>query len=389
MHARLRLSGEMTYLNYFYDVGSSWYFIFFSLLILVVLFIRVFIKWYRFAPSRSYIQYHVIDQEITETAHDFRTCAVIGGTGFIGSHLVDGLLNNFSQSYRVIVLCRNIPPDKLKRHPGVAAYVQVDMKDYNGLVQAFANVDTVFHFGAVIPNAFVNSYEAVWRGNVDGATAVISACKTAGVKNLIYLGGFLQERFLERYVFTLSKSEVTRLILNAHEDKGLKTCVANVSIIFGQGDKFTQDFITGKATTFLNVQHEYYFMYVKTLIPLLVQLEGKLAAGDDRIAGKAIDLPGERMKSKEFFSLPEWNQRPTFVSVNVVKAVAYLNSLCAYLLNYAPLGIALCPQIVDELNASAKNDILPDKMLTIFGLKQVPSVREDIKTVVAEITKRN
>ena len=329
----------------------------------------------------------MINQEIAEPSCEFRTCAVIGGTGFIGSHLVNGLLCNTSQSYRVIVLSRNVPT-KAKRHPGVAAYVQVDMKDYGGLVQAFANADTVFHFGAIIPNAIVNSYEAVWRGNRDGAIAVIDACKTAGVKNLIYLGGFIQKNGQDRHAFSLSKSEASQLILNAHESGGLQTCVANVSIIFGQGDKFTQDFITGKATTFLNVEHEFYFMYVKTLIPLLVQLEEKLAAGDDRIGGKVIDLPGERMKSKEFFSLPEWKQRPTFMSVNTVRVLAYLNSLCARLINYAPLGMAVCPQIIDELNGSAKSNISPDKMLTIFGLKQVPSVREDLKSAVAEMTKQ-
>lgn len=369
-------------MNDFFE-ANSWYLshLFSVLAVLGVFWIcRKFIIRYRRATSDSQIQYRVINQEIPEPSGDFRTCAIIGGTGFIGSHLVNGLLCNTSQSYRVLVLSRNVPA-KAKRHPGVAAYVQVDMRDYGGLVQAFANVDTVFHFGAVIPNAVVNSYKAVWRGNRDGAIAVIDACKTAGVKNLIYLGGFIQNK----HAFSLSKSEASQLILNAHESGGLKTCVANVSIIFGQGDKFTQDFITGKATTFLNVEHEFYFMYVKTLIPLLVQLEEKLAAGDDRIGGKVIDLPGERMRSKEFFSLPEWKQRPTFISVNIARMLAYLNSLCAYLINYAPLGMAVCPQIIDELNGSVKSDISPDRMLAIFGLKQVPSVREDLKSAVAEI----
>lgn len=374
-----------------FNEANGWYFShLFSLLAIIigaVWIYRSFIRRYRRITSSSQIQYHVINQEVAELSSNFRICAVIGGTGFIGSHLVDGLLRNTSQSYRVIVLSRNIPA-KAKRHPGVAAYVQVDMKDYGGLVHAFANVDTVFHFGAVIPNAIVNSYEAVWRGNRDGAIAVIDACKTAGVKNLIYLGGFIQENRQDGHAFSLSKSEASHLILNAHEDGGLKTCVANVSIIFGQGDKFTQDFITGKATKFLNVEHEFYFMYVKTLMPLLVQLEDKLAAGDDRIAGKVIDLPGEKMKSKEFFSLPEWKQRPTFISVNVVIIFAYLNSLCARLINYAPLGMALCPQIIDELNASAKSNISPDRMLTIFGLQQVPSVREDLRSAVAEMAKQ-
>ena len=350
---------------------------------------REFIKRYRPASPHSYVQYRVIKQDREDVGESSsshcRTCAVIGGTGFIGSHLVKELVNRGNHCYRVLVLSRSIPT-KSERHPGVAGYLQVDMRDYDGLVQGFASVDTVFHFGAVIPNAVVSSYDAVWRGNIDGAIAVIKACKTAGVKNLIYLGGFIQENRKDSYVFSQSKSEVSELILKAQGDKGLRTCVANVSIIFGQGDKFTEGFITGKATTFLNMQHEKYFMYVKTLVPLLVQLEEKLSTGDKRITGKVIDLPGEKMPSNKFFSLPEWKQSPTFLSVYVVKLMAYLNLLCAYLTNYAPLGMSLCPQIIDELNAPTRRNISPDNMLAIFGLKQVPSVREDIKAAVAEMT---
>ena len=359
-----------------------------------VIFLGVFwIRRERYYPAspQSYVQYRVINQdredvgELDSSCSDCRTCAVIGGTGFIGSHLVKELVNRGNHFYRVLVLGRSIPV-KSKRHPGVAGYVQVDMRDYDGLVQAFASVDTVFHFGAVIPNAFVSSYDTVWRGNIDGAIAVINACKAAGVKNLIYLGGFIQENMKDSYVFSQSKSEVSELILKAQGDQGLRTCVANVSIIFGQGDKFTEGFITGKATTFLNMQHEKYFMYVKTLVPLLIQLEEKLTAGDDRITGKVIDLPGKKMPSNEFFSLSEWKQSPTFLPVSVVKMMAYLNLLCAHLTNYAPLGMSLCPQIIDELDAPTRRNISPDRMLAIFGLKEVPSVREDIKAAVAEMT---
>ena len=370
----------------------TWHFGYLFTLFMVVLgltWMWGFVKKYR-TSLPSYVKYCrvmntelLIDQAISDSSRDFRTCAVIGGTGFIGSHLVNELLK--SKFYRVYVLSRNIPTES-KRHPDVAGYVQVDMRDYDSLVRAFANVDTVFHLGAVIPNAFVSSEDAVWKGNRGGGIAVVGACKTAGVKNLIYLNGFEADRQQRGFVFSSSKMETSKVVLAAHGEDGLNVCVANASFIFGPGDRLSWDFVTGRVTTFPNIKQEFYFMHVSNLTQLLVQLEEKLASGDDRIAGKAVDLPGEKMTYAEFLSLPEWKRQPKFVSVGLAKALARLNTLCALLIRYAPLGDSVCPQIINDLHASMRCDVLPDDMLTIFGLEQVPSVRNSIAATVAELT---
>ena len=55
-------------------------------------------------------------------------CAVVGGTGFIGSHLVDELLRR--KKYHI---------------PNADCLIQVDMLDLDGLTSTFQGVDSVIH----------------------------------------------------------------------------------------------------------------------------------------------------------------------------------------------------------------------------------------------------
>src|SRR5260370_4970739 len=78
--------------------------------------------------------------------------AVIGGAGFIGSHLVDALV---SDGFRVRVIdnldpqvhpdC--LPPSYLNPH---AEFVQQDVRDRAGLQKALAGAEAVFHLAGAV-----------------------------------------------------------------------------------------------------------------------------------------------------------------------------------------------------------------------------------------------
>lgn len=330
----------------------------------------------------------VIEQAISDESTKLRTCAVVGGNGFIGSHLVEELLQ--SKQYRVFVLGRRIP-DEQKRLEGVAGYVQVDMEDYDNLVRAFADVDTVFHLGVVIPNAFVNSSEAVWSGNRGGTKAVVGACKVAGVKNLIYLGGLvdlgLPRQATKHLAFFHSKSASEEVLLEANEEDGLRTCVICAPFIFGAKDQLAAPFIGGKLPALPSFEHPLMFMYIKDLVPLLRMVEAKLAAGDSKVAGKCINVIGERMTFEEFFSFPAWKRKPPlFVSFRVVRFFAWLNTWCAFLFRVAPMGSAMCPQILDCVNCPHKEQPVPS-VAEVLGLDDngPPSVEAGIKDLMAHV----
>jgi UDP-glucose 4-epimerase len=103
--------------------------------------------------------------------------AVTGGSGFIGSHVVDRLID---AGHTLIVLDTR-PPQR----PDVT-YRQVDLSDLGGLVQATRDVEVVFHLAAVsnVNDAFEHPVGTV-RINITGTVNVFEASRRNGVHRTV------------------------------------------------------------------------------------------------------------------------------------------------------------------------------------------------------------
>jgi len=108
---------------------------------------------------------------------------VLGGTGFIGSYIIDELLRR--GEYQVYMLGRKFRSERA--NPKVDAVIQVDMQDYDGMVKALKGVDSVINAAAAIPNVF-STDEDMWRINKDGQLCVLKAAQKTGVKIYILVG---------------------------------------------------------------------------------------------------------------------------------------------------------------------------------------------------------
>jgi UDP-glucose 4-epimerase len=115
-------------------------------------------------------------------------CLVTGGAGFIGSHLVDRLLQD---GHQVVVLDNfiNGRPENLAQHHGSPSLSlqPVDITDYEAVPPHFRSVDWVFHLAAladVVPS--IKRPLDYHRTNVDGTFNVLEAARLAGVKRFIY-----------------------------------------------------------------------------------------------------------------------------------------------------------------------------------------------------------
>ncbi len=111
---------------------------------------------------------------------------VTGGAGFIGSHLVDALLN---EGHEVIVL-DNFSTGRLDNLKHVVDKIQIvecDISEAGKWVESFNGIDWVFHLAAladIVPS--IQNPNGYFRSNVDGTFNVLEASKVAGVKRLIY-----------------------------------------------------------------------------------------------------------------------------------------------------------------------------------------------------------
>ena len=99
--------------------------------------------------------------------------AVTGGSGFIGSHLVDALVD---AGHTVHVLDTHPP------HRDDLAFAAIDVTDVDGLTRAFEGVDVVFHLAAVsnINDAFTYPLETL-AINVTGTANVWEAARRNSV----------------------------------------------------------------------------------------------------------------------------------------------------------------------------------------------------------------
>ena len=111
--------------------------------------------------------------------------AVVGASGFIGSHLVDGLL---SEGYRVRALARHLPgmiSAEAQANPALSLQ-PLDMTDRLGLEQALAGVDLVVHLasGSLPQSSNRNPHDDVGV-NLLGAINLLEAARSAGVQRLL------------------------------------------------------------------------------------------------------------------------------------------------------------------------------------------------------------
>lgn len=113
---------------------------------------------------------------------------VTGGCGFIGSHIVDRLLQEGHQ-VRVIDNYSTGRPQNLDHHKGEKnlTIYNLDIRDKESIQKCFNGVDYVFHMAALAD--IVPSIQKPWEyysSNVLGTYNVVECAKEAEVKKLVY-----------------------------------------------------------------------------------------------------------------------------------------------------------------------------------------------------------
>jgi nucleoside-diphosphate-sugar epimerase len=110
---------------------------------------------------------------------------VTGGAGFIGSHLVEALLQ---RGHTVRIADSLITGHRRNLQPG-AEFLEMDLAEAANAERAVKGVDYVLHEAAIpsVPRSVKNPVES-HRANVDATLNILISARAAGVKRVVFAG---------------------------------------------------------------------------------------------------------------------------------------------------------------------------------------------------------
>lgn len=244
---------------------------------------------------------------------------VIGGSGFLGGHLVDHILTKeWDAKIRVFDIR---PPEKEFEHPRVE-FFKGNICELDDLVAACKDVHTIFHTASPPEGRPKELYEKV---NVQGTNNVIKAAQISKVEQIVFTstasvvfdGSSIINgdenlpyvtKLIDPYIETKIKAE--QAILKANDKNTLRTCAIRPSGIFGPrdaqawpgiieaGKKGQSKFQIGKGKNLMD------WTYVENVAHAHCIAAEKLAEEDSQAAGEAFFITNN--EPLPFWEMPKY-----------------------------------------------------------------------------------
>ena len=149
--------------------------------------------------------------------------AITGGTGFVGSHLIDTAL---AAGHEVKALTRRDQPAR----EGVQ-WVGGSLEDRDSLRELVTGADAIIHAAGVITAPDAAGFE---RGNVAGTLAMLAAATAGGVHRFVHVSSLAaREPKLSLYGGSKARSE------DLVHSSGLEWSIVRPPAVYGPGDKET------------------------------------------------------------------------------------------------------------------------------------------------------
>jgi UDP-glucose 4-epimerase len=114
-----------------------------------------------------------------------RRSIVVGGAGFIGSHLTRALLERGD----AVEVIDNLSGGKLEHVPDGAVFHQMDVRDFGAIASVIAGADVVFHLAALPRVQYSIEYPRETHDvNITGTLNVLIAARDGNVGRVVYSG---------------------------------------------------------------------------------------------------------------------------------------------------------------------------------------------------------
>jgi len=149
--------------------------------------------------------------------------AVTGGTGFVGSHLLDSAL---AAGHSVAALARRDqePRDSLD-------WISGSLEDRDALRRLVDGADAIIHVAGTISAPNAATFD---KGNVEGTLAMLAAATAGGVSRFVHVSS-LAAREPKLSLYGASKAKAEELV----HSSGLEWVIVRPPAVYGPGDKET------------------------------------------------------------------------------------------------------------------------------------------------------
>jgi len=167
-----------------------------------------------------------------------------GGTGFLGSHILNALLSNGYKN--IVVLSRSV----IQSDHEHVRYVQSDILDVFKLDEILENIDCVIHAAAIVSFQKKHRRE-MFAVNVEGTSNLVNLALDHKIKNFIHIsstaaiGKNLDDSMISEKTkwsnklphtqYALSKYMAEKQVWRGYAE-GLPVYIINPSLILGKGD---------------------------------------------------------------------------------------------------------------------------------------------------------
>jgi len=149
--------------------------------------------------------------------------AITGGTGFVGSHLIDVAL---ASRHSIKALARRDQPERENLD-----WIAGDLSSRDALEQLVGDADAIIHVAGAINAPSAAAFE---KGNVQGTLAMLAAATAGGVHRFVHVSS-LASREPKLSLYGASKSRAEDLVMSS----GLDWAIVRPPAVYGPGDKET------------------------------------------------------------------------------------------------------------------------------------------------------
>lgn len=233
---------------------------------------------------------------------------VTGATGFLGSHVARVLCE---EGARLRLLVR--ATSNLRNLQGFSAEtVTGDLRDPGSLEKAISGCDTVFHVAADY-RLWVRDPEEMYRSNVEGTRALLSAARKNGVRRIVYTSSVATIGFTSNGETADEDSPVSLADMIGHYKRskfmaeqvaleagrsGMHVVTVNPTTPVGEGD--VKPTPTGRIVVdFLRRKFPAYVETGLNLVDVRECARGHVAALEKGKSGQRYILGGENLTLKE------------------------------------------------------------------------------------------